>query len=635
MLRVSSTNALVIPPFECAWLNSDEDNLKEDSGCIEFEARGLNDVTVMLKDQPGSRRWQDLSLSASTSAPGADARVRSHDAGPPAARPRQAEQSYVVIIGSHRNRKVKIERNGAEMCTHRVTPDVSPTKTGWRKFWVDVAHGTITVGAGHPGTHVLCQWSDPEPVQGLRYVGLATWDAHVAYRKVTVGPSINALLADGREGRAPPSALQLRPDGAAPPPHVPSLFSLAAAAVARGLAPDSACLVAALAEAMGHVAQPLIAACVDVMARDLPACISADPAAFAALPCGALCDVISHPALDLPELAVFDAVQMWAAGCGRHTPLNTPPLRPMPEIEAAMRLVRFPMMSEDELGDIAARPITRHVPLLQRLLAEAVWSTREALIESGAARSSSGPCSARTSLDSLDGALPQDGAPLPRRAFEVEGKRLVRHGADPAAQLRHQRRVAGRAVELMYVHDGDGCGLFAHVSTNGGTEPWVNPVTTGRLAVTASSPATRFTRVNDFATGKLLKNSYAGPRIVKTETGRFMEAWWAVDLGPSARLLCNYYTLRHDGSDVFLRNWELQGSEDGVAWTTLRLHAGDGTLRERGQRASWPVSVPAGECRPLRHFRVCMRAQAQDGSLGPGNMELHLSHMELYGYLLS
>ena len=35
-------------------------------------------------------------------------------------------------------------------------------------------------------------------------------------------------------------------------------------------------------------------------------------------------------------------------------------------------------------------------------------------------------------------------------------------------------------------------------------------------------------------------------------------SWWVLDLGPEHQLICNHYTLRHDGSHDFLRSWVLQ-----------------------------------------------------------------------------
>ena len=38
----------------------------------------------------------------------------------------------------------------------------------------------------------------------------------------------------------------------------------------------------------------------------------------------------------------------------------------------------------------------------------------------------------------------------------------------------------------------------------------------------------------------------------------FCCSWWVLDLGAEHHLICNFYSLRHDGSTDFLRNWVLQ-----------------------------------------------------------------------------
>ena len=40
MLRVNSSDVLVVPPFECAWLADEVGILKNSSACIIFEAQG-------------------------------------------------------------------------------------------------------------------------------------------------------------------------------------------------------------------------------------------------------------------------------------------------------------------------------------------------------------------------------------------------------------------------------------------------------------------------------------------------------------------------------------------------------------------------------------------------------------------
>ncbi len=79
-------------------------------------------------------------------------------------------------------------------------------------------------------------------------------------------------------------------------------------------------------------------------------------------------------------------------------------------------------------------------------------------------------------------------------------------------------------------------------------------ITLGVVQVRASSPSCRNTDPKAVVSGLFLRNNFAGPRY---EDGQ-LQSWWLVDLGPGHRLIINYYTLRHDGSQDFLRNWVLE-----------------------------------------------------------------------------
>jgi hypothetical protein len=82
--------------------------------------------------------------------------------------------------------------------------------------------------------------------------------------------------------------------------------------------------------------------------------------------------------------------------------------------------------------------------------------------------------------------------------------------------------------------------------------------------------------VQAIVSGQFLNTSYAGPRYIRGcpapagdvaaaartcsgSSSTMPSTWWQLDLGPQHRLLCNYYTIRHDGShDGFVRSWVLQ-----------------------------------------------------------------------------
>lgn len=83
-----------------------------------------------------------------------------------------------------------------------------------------------------------------------------------------------------------------------------------------------------------------------------------------------------------------------------------------------------------------------------------------------------------------------------------------------------------------------------------------------------------FGAMQALVSGQFLNTSFAGPRYVRappvstgpapgpgttTSSRAAPSTWWQLDLGPQHRLLCNYYVIRHDGSqEGYARSWSLQ-----------------------------------------------------------------------------
>ncbi|KAL8172170.1 hypothetical protein V2J09_023974 [Rumex salicifolius] len=178
--------------------------------------------------------------------------------------------------------------------------------------------------------------------------------------------------------------------------------------------------------------------------------------------------------------------------------------------------------------------------------------------------------------------------------------------------------------ELQYISDGDGNGALYFAGTSYGQHHWVNPVLSKRIAISASSPTSRFTDPKVLASRSYQGTSFAGHRI---EDGKKC-SWWIVDLGEEHQLMCNYYTLRQDGSRAFIRYWTLQGSMDGKTWTNLRVHENDNRICKPGQFASWAVAGQSSLL-PFRFFRVMLNGPTTDFA---DPWKLCICFLELYGY---
>jgi len=164
---------------------------------------------------------------------------------------------------------------------------------------------------------------------------------------------------------------------------------------------------------------------------------------------------------------------------------------------------------------------------------------------------------------------------------------------------------------------GDG-GLFRWVGSNGGTTEYVNPHTTRKVIVTASS------LLNVWCTlEKFIQHTPPG-RVENNFTNNEPGSWVAVQLAVAVAL--KGYDLRYggNGGSWVLRNWNLEGSNDGVEWV-LHQHANDRSLAAPGHStASWEVNNPDGLA--FSRFRVIMT-----GPHSNGGHSLCMMRLELYG----
>ena len=121
-----------------------------------------------------------------------------------------------------------------------------------------------------------------------------------------------------------------------------------------------------------------------------------------------------------------------------------------------------------------------------------------------------------------------------------------------------------KTTELVYESDGDSNGVFHYLGTCYGTQPFVNPALVGRMKVGCSGGHGRGVEPRDIIGSKYVRCCFASASVENA-------TWWSLDLRQH-RLACNYYSIRHDDSDNFVRSWNLEGSEDGIEWTILRRH---------------------------------------------------------------
>ncbi|KDD75170.1 hypothetical protein H632_c829p0, partial [Helicosporidium sp. ATCC 50920] len=281
-----SAGLVIVPPFECAWLQDPEFVFKRERGCLTFEVKGENDATILLKPQPGSRRWQHLSA-----VPRAEAGLHADAVGG------VVESNYTIILGSHRNSCLKIEKNGELCCMATHLPEGCLSPQSFVRFWISYDAGSIVVGRGEPGRRSFFCWKDAHAVPGIAYAGLSSWDKHLAYRGIKVLPTSFAVSS---------------PAPSSPEKESRQLQDLCGQVLASSLSPATVCGVLRACELLDPAQPELAVAARDYASRHLGGVLARDPGGLAGLGASTLADLLRAPSMDCSEEQVFRALVLWA-----------------------------------------------------------------------------------------------------------------------------------------------------------------------------------------------------------------------------------------------------------------------------------------------------------------------------------
>lgn len=685
---------------------------------------GENDVTIILKPIPGAKRWQHLQRQQ----------------GPAGGEHLAVEQNYTIILGSHRNSKLKIEKNGDEQASATGLAGCTVDARSFTTCWINYSNGSIAIGTGPAGSSLSFIWRDPQqPIPGIRHIGLSCWDKHVSYRNVQLLPPLAAaqlqqlaeqqrqeqarLLQLQQEARLQEqqqqrqaeqsdasmgdSSAQCSPAAAKSAPTqlqscvVPSLLQLVMESVARSMAPAGVCHVLQLSELLLPRTQQLYEAAVQLAGGWFGLLVRQHLDDLACLSVDVMADILHEPLLDVFELEVFQAVAAWcqygsqptADAAQQQQPEEQPqqeqqqrhpqqqqqaeeqpqqqaqqqqqhcedvapcicpagqldaagslPGRPPGDVQELLQLVRFAFMPEADRQAVLAHPFACSCSYVQRCMQEDLQrmsDAHEAASPRGCytfeQRRLVRPGLSSTNASAAAAACAAGG----EKAASLQPAAAAAPGSRAGGWRHFRRRLAPSCKELMYVCDGDRNGVVHYIGTDYGSKQWVNPVASKALDIKASSPPSRYTDPKALVSGQFLNTSFAGPRYIRTPqqpaaagasaaaAAATPSTWWQLDLGPQHRLLCNYYTIRHDGSqDGFVRSWVLQGSNDLQHWLDLRRHVSDATIRLPGQYGSWPIGGPAASM-PFRAFRLLLLGPTQSHA---SPWAFPLSHWELYGY---
>lgn len=350
---------------------------------------------------------------------------------------------------------------------------------------------------------------------------------------------------------------------------------------------------------------PLEEICEETFSKHFDYCTTAN-SEFKMLERASFMKILQHPQLVVTsEERVLDAILTWGTrGDGLHgweaanrkleecssDTLFAERLEPMNELLA---FVRFPLMPLPLLQKLEQSNLSKQLPVFQELIMEVLQYL---------GTDSSNATNEQKQLS---------------KSFDINNQERL------SKCIRFQPRPSS-FKQLLYICDGDHNGVIHYAGTSYGKHPWMNPVLSKKISVTASSPLSRYTDAKVLVSRRYQATSFAGPCI---EDGK-ISAWWKVDLGEAHQLMCNYYTLRLDASMGYIRSWSLQGSLDGEHWTDLRVHKNDKGICRPGQFASWPIHG-ASAYLPFQCFRVVLTGPTTCLS-NPWN--LCICYIELYGY---
>ena len=164
-----------------------------------------------------------------------------------------------------------------------------------------------------------------------------------------------------------------------------------------------------------------------------------------------------------------------------------------------------------------------------------------------------------------------------------------------------------------YQSDFDKNGVLYWLGTKGGARPWQNPADAGAVKVTASQ----------WNTGRVQNVVNYSAIQAKNYSQNTANSWVMVEL--PVHITPNKYTILHGYQTVRnqLRNWDLEGSADGVNFTVIRSHRNDSGLSGNGYCTNtWDLDTD----QPFSHFRLSMK-----GTDSNGLNHLMCAGLEFYG----
>jgi len=187
----------------------------------------------------------------------------------------------------------------------------------------------------------------------------------------------------------------------------------------------------------------------------------------------------------------------------------------------------------------------------------------------------------------------------------------------PIIQINQSQRLF--LVKCTFQNHWDQNGVLYWLGTNRNTTSWSNPYPQ-YINVTCFPPNELRGNLSNFVSRTGSENYVPNVTFATTKDASF-----TVDL-KNIQVVPTFYTLRDSCSGGMhqLRNWNLEGSNDGNMWVVLRKHVNDTSIASQGDSASWKID---GQVEAFHMFRIKVT--------GPGGFAqyffLFCSGFEIYG----
>jgi hypothetical protein len=148
-----------------------------------------------------------------------------------------------------------------------------------------------------------------------------------------------------------------------------------------------------------------------------------------------------------------------------------------------------------------------------------------------------------------------------------------------------------------------------------------NPVDSGELNIRMSTTAGANVRslTDRNYTSSPVENSY----------GSDAAPWIEFDF-KKYKIRPTHYFLAQE-QDHYVRNWRIEGSDDGTNWTLIREHANDATIHTSNRFAFFDLPSPTDRSAGFwRRLRLYCNGPSHNGSI---NMDV--TQMEWFGYVIT